>query len=97
MVGKYVTLTDSYVSVNQALQHAAAANDVGVDIRWVESEDLEGESASRASRHSRSVDGIVLPQGYGKRGTEGKIVGRELREGEERYRSSGCASASSSP
>jgi CTP synthase len=72
LVGKYVTLTDSYVSVNQALHHAAAANNVGVDIRWIESEDFEGD-ASRLETLG-SVDGIVLPQGYGKRGTEGKIA-----------------------
>jgi CTP synthase len=72
MVGKYVTLMDSYVSVNLALHHAAAANGVGVQIRWIESEDFEGDSARL--RILDSVDGIVLPQGYGKRGTEGKII-----------------------
>ena len=74
MVGKYVTLMDSYVSVNLALKHAAAANGVGVDIKWVESEDFEGISRSEEARRVlASSDGIVLPQGYGKRGTEGKI------------------------
>ena len=72
MVGKYVTLMDSYVSVNHALHHAAAANYAGVDIRWVESEDFEGEPAKL--RVLDTVNGIVLPQGYGKRGTEGKIA-----------------------
>ena len=74
MVGKYVTLMDSYVSVNLALKHAAAANGVGVDIKWVESEDFEGTSkAEQARKVLDGRDGIVLPQGYGKRGTEGKI------------------------
>ncbi len=74
MVGKYVTLMDSYVSVNLALKHAAAANGVGVDIKWVESEDLEGGSKAEEARTVLDgADGIVLPQGYGKRGTEGKI------------------------
>ena len=72
MVGKYVTLNDSYVSVNQALQHAAAANGVGLKIRWIESEDFEGDPSRLEIL--KSVDGIVLPQGYGKRGTEGKIA-----------------------
>ena len=72
MVGKYVTLMDSYVSVNQALHHAAAANRVGVDIRWIESEEFEGDAASLGVL--KEVDGIVLPQGYGSRGTEGKIA-----------------------
>jgi CTP synthase (UTP-ammonia lyase) len=48
MVGKYVTLMDSYVSVNLALKHAAAANGVGVDIRWIESEDFEGTSRNES-------------------------------------------------
>jgi CTP synthase len=74
MVGKYVTLMDSYVSVNLALKHAAAANGVGVDIRWIESEDFEGTSRNESARKALAgADGIVLPQGYGKRGTEGKI------------------------
>jgi CTP synthase len=74
LVGKYVTLMDSYVSVNLALKHAAAANGVGVDIRWIESEDFEGTSRNeRARKALAGADGIVLPQGYGKRGTEGKI------------------------
>jgi CTP synthase len=72
VVGKYVTLNDAYVSVNQALQHAAAANDVGLRIRWVESEEFEGEASKLKALDS--VDGIVLPQGYGSRGTEGKIA-----------------------
>jgi len=72
MVGKYVTLMDSYVSVNQALHHAAAANNIGVQIRWIESEDFETDAARL--RVLDSVNGIVLPQGYGKRGTEGKIA-----------------------
>jgi CTP synthase len=71
MVGKYVTLMDSYVSVNHALHHAAAANGVGVEIRWIESEDFEGDAPRLHILDS--VNGIVLPQGYGKRGTEGKI------------------------
>jgi CTP synthase len=74
MVGKYVTLMDSYVSVNLALRHAAAANGVGVDIKWVESEDFEGTSRfDKAREVLEAADAIVLPQGYGRRGTEGKI------------------------
>jgi CTP synthase len=73
IVGKYVALPDAYVSVNQALQHAAAVNNVGLDIRWIESEMLEGGERTALEALS-SVDGIVLPQGYGKRGTEGKIL-----------------------
>jgi CTP synthase len=72
MVGKYVTLMDSYVSVNQALHHAAASNNVGVDIHWIESEEFEGDQSRL--KVLEAADGIVLPQGYGKRGTDGKIA-----------------------
>ncbi len=72
MVGKYVTLMDSYVSVNQALHHAAASNNVGVDIHWIESEEFEGDESRL--KVLEAADGIVLPQGYGKRGTDGKIA-----------------------
>jgi CTP synthase len=71
MVGKYASLADSYVSVNQALSHAAAANDSGVEIRWIEAEEFE-VSENKLPILS-SAHGIVLPQGYGRRGTEGKI------------------------
>lgn len=69
LVGKYVELVDAYMSVREALYHAGAYHDVGVDIRWVESESLEQEGYQLLE----SVDGIVVPGGFGYRGTEGKI------------------------
>lgn len=71
MVGKYASLADSYVSVNQALSHAAAASDSAVEIRWIEAEEFEVSEKKLSILDS--AHGIVLPQGYGKRGTEGKI------------------------
>jgi CTP synthase len=71
MVGKYAALADSYVSVNQALLHAGASLGVRADIRWIEAEEFE-EDRSRLGLLD-STSGIVLPQGYGRRGTEGKI------------------------
>lgn len=72
MVGKYANLADSYVSVNQALSHAAAANGARVRISWIESEEIERDE----SKHElmEAYDGVVLPQGFGKRGIEGKIA-----------------------
>jgi CTP synthase len=85
MVGKYVTLMDSYVSVNLALRHAAAANGVGVDIKWIESEDFEGTTrVDKAREVLDGADAIVLPQGYGKRGTEGKIWTAEYARREKK-------------
>ena len=69
MVGKYVKLTDSYKSLNEALAHGGIANNCKVNIRYVDSEDLEKDAARLLS----DVDGILVPGGFGSRGIEGKI------------------------
>jgi CTP synthase len=72
LVGKYASLADSYVSVNHALMHASAVNRVRSSISWIESEELESEPAKLELLDG--FDGIVLPQGFGSRGIEGKIA-----------------------
>jgi CTP synthase len=72
MVGKYASLADSYVSVNQALRHAGAVNDTDVHISWIESEEVEKEHERLGALDA--YDGVVVPQGYGARGSEGKIA-----------------------
>ncbi len=69
MVGKYVKLTDSYKSLNEALTHGGIANSCKVNIRYVDSEDLEKD----VIRHFQDIDGILVPGGFGTRGIEGKI------------------------
>ncbi|GAB4542295.1 MAG: CTP synthase [Thermodesulfovibrionia bacterium] len=70
MVGKYVGLKDSYKSLIEALIHGGIANDVKVNIQWVDAEDIERDGADR---YLADVDGILIPGGFGKRGIEGKI------------------------
>lgn len=70
IVGKYVRLTDAYLSVTEALRHAAIALETEVNIRWVSSEDLE---TSDAETYLKNVDGIIVPGGFGTRGIDGKI------------------------
>jgi len=70
MVGKYVELTDSYKSVNEALKHAGLQNHVRVRIEHIDSETLEEGSTEKLSR----FDAILVPGGFGKRGIEGKIA-----------------------
>jgi len=72
MVGKYVSLADSYASVNEALSHAGAAQGLSVIIENVDSQELETapDSLSKLSEYH----GIIIPQGFGKRGSEGKIL-----------------------
>jgi CTP synthase len=83
LVGKYVELHDAYMSVREALKHAALALGVEVDIEWIHSSELEKE---RCWEHLQSVDGILVPGGFGSRGTEGKIRAvRHARENKVPY------------
>ncbi len=72
MIGKYASLADSYVSVNQALAHAGAVNGADVSISWIDSEGIEKDKSKL--RQIEDYDGVVLPQGFGGRGVEGKIA-----------------------
>ncbi len=70
LVGKYVGLKDSYKSLIEALFHGGIANNVKVDIQWVEAEEIEN---SGAEKFLADVDGILIPGGFGERGIQGKI------------------------
>ena len=72
VVGKYTDLRDSYISIAEALKHAGTANNAGVDIKWVESLDLEKDPSK--VKEFEGVDGILVPGGFGERGSEGKIL-----------------------
>ncbi|MDD1652794.1 MAG: CTP synthase [Methanomicrobiales archaeon] len=85
LVGKYVELKDAYISVREALRHAAARINSEVDIRWVQSEDLEKDEAN-IDKYLGSVQGILVPGGFGYRGIEGMIkAARYAREREIPY------------
>ena len=71
IVGKYIELHDAYISVREALYHAAVHQGFDVDIEWVSSEQLE---RGRALDQLGRVDGIVVPGGFGYRGIEGKVI-----------------------
>ena len=71
MVGKYIQLHDAYLSVVEALKHGGIAARASVKIRWIDSEELTKENAGYILQ---GVDGILVPGGFGTRGTEGKIV-----------------------
>ncbi|MFM7234630.1 MAG: CTP synthase, partial [Flavobacteriales bacterium] len=70
LIGKYVELKDSYKSIAEAFNHAGAANEVGVDIRWIHSEDL---TPKNAIEKLQGVDGILVAPGFGSRGMDGKL------------------------
>lgn len=71
LVGKYVELHDAYMSVKEALMHAATAHGKTLEIEWVHSGDLE---KGKGFDVLETVDGIVVPGGFGERGIEGKIL-----------------------
>jgi CTP synthase len=71
IVGKYVRLSDAYLSVVEALRHGAIATNGELVLRWVNSEMLEVEDAEK---HLQGIDGIIVPGGFGSRGIDGKIA-----------------------
>jgi CTP synthase len=72
VVGKYTELKDAYKSLIEALQHGGVANNVKVNIRWIESETFERTNGAVAELEG--VHGILVPGGFGERGSEGKIA-----------------------
>jgi CTP synthase len=75
IVGKYVKLTDSYKSLNEALEHAGLFNNTRVNRIYVDADTLEGKDD--ISEHFRNIHGILIPGGFGERGVEGKIKAAE--------------------
>jgi CTP synthase len=71
IVGKYNDLKDAYKSLIEALHHGGFANDVGVELRWIEAEAFEKPESTMAALEP--LHGILVPGGFGERGTEGKI------------------------
>lgn len=83
LVGKYVELHDAYMSVREAVKHAALSLGIEVDIAWVHSSELE---KGRGYEVLENVGGIIVPGGFGSRGTEGKIrTARYARENQIPY------------
>lgn len=84
LVGKYTKLSDSYHSVDKALKHAALSCHYALDLQYLEAESLELEVKKKdpSTYHAAwtklcDADGIIVPGGFGSRGTEGKILAAE--------------------
>ena len=78
VVGKYVELRDSYISVKEALQHAGFYHNCDIDIHWIRAEDIESEGPEALLK---TVSGIVVPGGFGSRGVNGMVeTARYARE-----------------
>ena len=74
IVGKYVALHDAYLSVVEALKHGGIAHKAKVNIRWIDAEELLPDNLEE---YLHDVQGILVPGGFGQRGTEGKILAAE--------------------
>ncbi|MFQ5998030.1 MAG: CTP synthase [Candidatus Bathyarchaeia archaeon] len=72
LCGKYAKLADSYISINEALKHAAAKCETKVKIDWIETERFEEDQSKVVLL--KNYDGILVPPGFGARGTEGKML-----------------------
>ncbi|MBN1328832.1 MAG: CTP synthase [Candidatus Heimdallarchaeota archaeon] len=72
MGGKYTRIADSYISVNEALKHAAATSKYTVEINWIDTEEIEHDPEKL--KILDNFDGLLVPGGFGYRGTEGKIA-----------------------
>lgn len=72
VVGKYTNLLDAYKSLNEALGHGGIANNVRVNLDWIESEIFENDAEALA--RLEGVNGILVPGGFGERGAEGKVA-----------------------
>jgi len=73
VTGKYVELKDAYISITEALKHAAVSNETEINIEWINSEELEAPGTDM-DKVMQGVDGILVPGGFGNRGIEGKIM-----------------------
>jgi CTP synthase len=83
IVGKYTELHDAYMSVRESLYHAGVANNYAIDIEWIYSGDLEKE---KGWDRLKTVNGVVVPGGFGYRGVEGKILAAQwARENRKPY------------
>ncbi|MEM0482667.1 MAG: CTP synthase [Nitrososphaerota archaeon] len=75
--GKYTALTDSYISIKEALKHASAYENARLEILWVDAEKVERDDIEEISK-LEEANGILVPGGFGKRGSEGKIIAINL-------------------
>jgi CTP synthase len=79
--GKYTTLHDSYISIMESLKHAQAHLKIKSNIKWIETTKLENATEEEIEEELKDIQGVIVPGGFGSRGTEGKIkVIKYIRE-----------------
>jgi CTP synthase len=73
LIGKYTGLKDSYISHLKAMDHSGTKLSTFVDVKWIESGDLEKLTQKQVNKELKDVNGVLIPGGFGKRGSEGKM------------------------
>ncbi len=78
VVGKYCGLLEAYKSLNEAIFHAGIAHKTKVNVKWIESDTLEGKTPEQIAETFADVQGILVPGGFGTRGVEGKMLAEQF-------------------
>ena len=73
ITGKYTSVRDAYVSIDRALEHAATHLSASIDIKWIDTSDIDSGNVTRRLG-DEGIDAIIVPGGFGERGVEGKIA-----------------------
>jgi len=74
ITGKYAALRDAYASIDKALEHCGAHLSANVNIHWIDTTEMDHSDAGRIAGELEQLDGVIVPGGFGVRGTEGKIA-----------------------
>jgi CTP synthase len=74
ITGKYAGLRDAYASIDKALEHAGTHLNTQIDIEWIDTVEMDNRSAQQIAARLEGLDGVIVPGGFGSRGTEGKIA-----------------------
>lgn len=74
ITGKYAALRDAYASIDKALEHCGAHLSTEIDIRWLDTTEMDPPEAAAIAEQMQELDGVIVPGGFGVRGTEGKIA-----------------------
>ncbi len=74
ITGKYAALRDAYASIDKALEHCAVHLSANIDLRWIDTTQMDRADDARITEELEAMDGVIVPGGFGVRGTEGKIA-----------------------
>jgi len=74
ITGKYAALRDAYASIDKSLEHCGGALSTRIDVEWIDTTEIDPDDTNEVARRLEGLDGVIVPGGFGVRGTEGKIA-----------------------